>query len=263
MNYIASKIVWLVGQPLSVVFVSGILALVFGWAGARRLRAFFALVSVALLFLTLYTTMGTVLLQPLENRFERAALPVGGPGCIILLGGGIEAAVIAGRGGFEINQAGDRFVETLRLARQHPAARILISGGDGSLSGNYPGDAEVVAGFLEDFGVPRSRVIEEAESRTTFENVERTKGLLTEQNLTNCLLLTSAFHMPRAIGLFRKAGIDVLPWPADYRTSGDVGFALDFTQPSTNAQLMTTALREWLGLLAYYLAGRTHAPFPA
>lgn len=262
MIYYASKIFWLLAQPLSLAFlllVAGLLAGLLRW---RRIRTGMVALSALVLFVTLFTSTGSVLLQALEDRFPRAALPSGGPGCIVMLGGGVEAEVIAARGGFEMNQAGDRFVETLRLARDFPEARILVSGGDGSLSGRYEGDAAVAARFFDAFGIAPERLIRETGSRTTFENVTETKALLAENGLSGCLLVTSAFHMPRSVGLFRKAGLDVLPWPTDYRTTGEARLALDVTQPSTNSQLTTTALREWTGLLLYRLAGRTSALFP-
>ena len=262
MTYYASKIFWLAAQPLSLAFLLLVFGLLAGIVRWKRLRTAASVVAALLLAMTLFTSTGTVLLQRLEDRIPRAELPAGGPGCVIMLGGGVEAEVIAARGGFEMNQAGDRFIETLRLAREFPAARILISGGDGSLSGNYEGDAVVATRFFEAFGVPADRLIRETESRTTFENVENTKDLLAANGLDRCLLVTSAFHMPRSVGLFRKLGLDILPWPTDYRTTGRASLALDFTQPSTNSQLTTTALREWTGLLVYYFAGRTHALFP-
>lgn len=220
------------------------------------------LLSAAILFVTLYTSAGTVMLQALEGRFARSVLPVAGPQCIIVLGGSFEAEVIAARGGVEMNQAGDRFVETLRLLQAYPDARVLVSGGDGSFSGRYAGDATVSAAFFAAYGISPTRLIQEETSRTTFENVENTKDLLVRHGLDNCLLVTSAFHMPRAMGLFRKAGLAVVPWPTDYRTSGVASLEFDFTQPSSNAQLTTTAIREWIGLAAYYLAGRTETILP-
>ena len=262
MTYYASKIFWLAAQPLSLALLLLVLGLVAGLLKRNRLRAAASGLAALVLFLTLFTTTGSVLLQVLEDRIPRADLPAGGPSCVVMLGGGVEAEVISARGGFEMNQAGDRFIETLRLAREFPAARILISGGDGSLSGRYGGDAAVATRFFEAFGVPADRLIRETESRTTFENVANTKDLLATNGLERCLLVTSAFHMPRSVGLFRKLGLDVLPWPTDFRTTGQAGLTLDFTQPSTNSQLTTTALREWIGLLVYYFAGRTHALFP-
>ncbi|HVK91499.1 MAG TPA: YdcF family protein [Mycoplana sp.] len=262
MSYLVSKIFWLAAQPLSLAFLAIVVALVLGWLEFTRLRMLFSLLSAAILFVTLYTSAGTVMLQALENHIGKATMPSGGPGCIIVLGGSFEAEVIASRGGLEMNQAGDRFVEALRLAQSYPDARILVSGGDGSFSGRYAGDAAVAAEFFATFGISAGRLIQETTSRTTFENVENTKSLLARNGLDSCLLVTSAFHMPRAMGLFGNAGLDVLPWPTDYRTSGVARLALDFTQPSANAQLTTTALREWTGLLAYYLAGRTRTLLP-
>lgn len=262
MTFYISKIFWLVAQPLSLALLLLVAGLLGGLLKWNRVRTFASVAAALLLFVTLFTSTGAVLLQSLEDRFARAALPAGGPACIITLGGGFESEIIAARGGFEMTQAGDRFIETLRLARQFPDARILISGGDGSLSGAYEGDAVVGTRFFEAFGVPATRVIRETESRDTFENAGNTQNLLKENGLERCLLVTSAFHMPRSVGLFRKLGLEVLPWPTDYRTTGQASLALDLTQPSTNSQLMTTAAREWTGLLFYYLAGRTHAFFP-
>lgn len=260
--FLASKLFWLLAQPLSLVFVCLIIAILLDAAGWERTRGFFSALAVTVLFLTLFTSTGGYLLQTLENRFARPANPPVDVACIIILGGAFENEVMAARGGMEFNQAADRFIEGLRLARLYPDARILVSGGDGSFSGAYAGDAEASATFFSTFGIAPDRLIRDETSRTTFENATNTKDLLETNGLGNCLLVTSAFHMPRSVGLFRKLGIPVIPWPVDYRTSGQVSLWPDFSQPSLNAQLMTTAMREWTGLLAYYISGRTHAVFP-
>ena len=132
--------------------------------------------------------------------------------------------------------------------------RRVAHGGDGSFSGAYAGDAEASESFLAAFDAGGERLIREEQSRTTFENARNTRELLAAHGLSNCALVTSAFHMPRSVGLFRALDIPVIPWPTDYRTSGKLGLGLDFTQPSLNAQLTTTAVREWIGLIGYYLA---------
>ncbi len=104
-------------------------------------------------------------------------------------------------------------------------------------------------------------MIAENASRNTWENTRNTKELIAQEGLRDCLLLTSAFHMPRSLALFAKAGMTVTPWPVDYRTSGTVRLGFDLTQPSLNAQNTSTAVREWLGLLGYYAAGRIDWPF--
>jgi uncharacterized SAM-binding protein YcdF (DUF218 family) len=115
-TYYASKIFWLAAQPLSLVLLLLVFSLLVGLLKWNRLRTWASIAAALVLFLTLFTTTGSVLLQVLEDRIPRAELPAGGPGCIIMLGGGVEAEVIAARGGFEMNQAGDRFIETLARA---------------------------------------------------------------------------------------------------------------------------------------------------
>lgn len=261
--FVVSKVFWNMVQPLSLVFLFAALALLL--IGLKHLRLAAAALSFALvvLFLTLYTTLGSFLLQTLEARFPR---PAGDPpelACMIVLGGAFETEVTTARGGMDLNQAADRFVEALRLAILYPEAKILVSGGDGSLSGIYEGDAAASIRFFEAFGISRDRLIAETTSRNTDENAQNSRELLASSGLGQCLLITSAFHMPRSVGLFRKAGVEITPWPVDYRTAGNISFALDFTQPTLNSQQMSTAIREWVGLVAYRLMGRIDAVFPA
>ncbi|MCA1405732.1 YdcF family protein [Ensifer sp. IC3342] len=259
--FLASKIFWLVAQPLSFAFFSVLIGFLLALRGRARIGGVFGSLGLVVLFLTLFTTTGSYFLQILEDRFPRPSPPTELT-CIIVLGGAFENVVIDGRGGIELNQAAERFVETVRLARAYPAARILVSGGDGSLSGGYAGDAEASRAFFDALDIAPDRLVREEDSRTTFENARYTKDLLAQNRMEHCALVTSAYHMPRSIGLFRSFGIDVMPWPTDYRTSGKVRLGFDFTQPSLNAQLATTAAKEWTGLLAYYLLGRTQTILP-
>ncbi|MDX1057337.1 YdcF family protein [Sinorhizobium medicae] len=260
--FLVSKIFWFVAQPLSLAFLMLLVGVLLMLTRFRRTGGGISVFGLAVLFITLFTTAGSYFLQILEDRFPRPSPEPAELACMIVLGGAFENVVMASRGGIEMNQAAERFVETLRLARAHPGARILVSGGDGSLSGIYEGDAHASAAFFGTFGIGPERLIREGESRTTFENARNTRHLLRENGLDRCALVTSAYHMPRSVGLFRANDIEVTPWPVDYRTSGKVRLGVDFTQPSLNAQLATTAAKEWTGLLAYYLLGRTQTLLP-
>lgn len=256
-----SKIFWLLVQPLSLSFFLTFLGALAAFCGFRRSGGLLAAGSALLLFVTLYTTTGNLLLQSLENRVARPQADPAGISCMIVLGGAIENEVMSGRGGIELNAAADRYTQALRLALTNPAAKILISGGDGSFSGAYEGEAGAAQRFFAAYGISPERLVAENTSRNTFENTLNTRDVLAREGLQNCLLITSAFHMPRSLALFSKAGIAVTPFPVDYRTSGTVTPGFDFTQPSLNAQNMSTAVREWLGLLGYYAAGRIDWPF--
>ncbi|HLP70158.1 MAG TPA: YdcF family protein [Rhizobium sp.] len=260
--FLFSKLFWIVAQPLSLAFLAGLFGTVCTALRRPRMALLFLGASLAILFVTLYTSAGTVALQRLEAHVQRPEQDPVQVSCMVVLGGAFETEVTTVRGGTDLNQAADRFVETLRLALKFPRSRILVSGGDGSFGGTYEGDAAAARRFFAQFGVSEDRLTSEATSRTTFENVINSGPLLADPAMRRCLLVTSAFHMPRSLALFHMAGIELTPWPTDYRTSGSATLRLDFTQPTLNAQQTATAMREWIGLLAYYLTGRTASALP-
>ncbi|UVC09533.1 YdcF family protein [Rhizobium sp. TH2] len=259
--FMTGKLLWIVVQPLTLALIVKVLAFLMLIIGRRKLAGFLSLLAGTILFVTLFTTTGAWSLQTLEARYARPALPTD-VACMIVLGGGFDLEVTAGRGGMEMNQAADRYIEAARLARLYPVAKILVSGGDGSFSGTYKGDAELSAKFFQSMGVDPARIIMEKTSRNTIENVAETKTLLDANKLSDCLLITSAYHMPRAKALFDAEGVMTIPWPTDYRANGKVEFGLDFTQPSLNAALTSTAMREWAALLNAYLQGKSETLVP-
>ncbi|RUX98833.1 YdcF family protein, partial [Mesorhizobium sp. M7A.F.Ca.US.005.03.2.1] len=124
------------------------------------------------------------------------------------------------------------------------------------------GDAATAPRLLTALGVAADRMILENKSRNTYENAVFTKELVTPKPGETWLLVTSAFHMPRAKALFDKAGFATVPWPVDYRTSGREGVGLFRDNPADSLQATTMAIREWIGLFAYWLSGRIDQPFP-
>jgi uncharacterized SAM-binding protein YcdF (DUF218 family) len=261
MFFLVSKVFWFFIQPLNLslfLLLAGVVALFAGW---RRLAITGCLGGFAILALATWTSLGAILLNPLEERFQRPNLPDKVDG-IVVLGGGLEGAINLVRGSYELNRAGDRFVETAILARRFPDAKIVVSGGVGSLLLDGEGDAATAERLLTALGVERERLVLENDSRNTYENAVFTKRLVSPKPGESWLLVTSAFHMPRSMALFRKADFDVLPWPVDYRTSGQEGVGLLRDNPADALQNTTMAIREWIGLVAYWLSGKIASPFP-
>jgi uncharacterized SAM-binding protein YcdF (DUF218 family) len=257
-----SKIFWFFVQPLNLA----LFLLLGGWLLAivdrRWLARIASFLAVLILALSSWTSIGAMMLNPLEERFQRpAALPEKIDG-IVVLGGGLEGAINLARHGYELNNGGDRFVETAVLARRFPDAKLLISGGVGTLLLEGEGDAATAVRFFAVFGIPQERLILENESRNTAENAAFSLKLAAPKPGENWILVTSAFHMPRSVGLFRKVGFAVIPWPVDYRTSGTEGVGLFRDNPTDSLQNTTTALREWIGLVGYWLSGRIDTVFP-
>ncbi|HEV2899074.1 MAG TPA: YdcF family protein [Pseudaminobacter sp.] len=262
MFFYLSKVFGFFAQPLSfsiLLLAAGLLAVFFGW---RRTGMTLEVAALLVLVLSAWTSFGALLLEPLEERFARPSnLPATVDG-IVVLGGGFEGAVNLARGGYELNSGGDRFVEAAILARRHPGAKIVVTGGTGALILQGEGDADTAPRLLTALGVAPERLILENRSRNTYENAVFTKELVTPRPGETWLLVTSAFHMPRSMALFRKAGFDVLPWPVDYRTSGREGLGVLRDNATDAMQNTTIAIREWIGLFAYWLSGRIDEPFP-
>ena len=138
----------------------------------------------------------------------------------------------------------------------------MVSGGLDTVVLDTEGDAETAPRLLTALGIPPDRLMLENRSRNTSENALFTKEIIKPKPDETWILVTSAYHMPRAVGLFRKAGFPVVPWPADYRTSGNEG--IDMLRDNETDALGKTvvALHEWIGLIAYWLTGRIDEPLP-
>lgn len=262
MFFTLAKIFWFVVQPLGallVLLVLAVIALLVGW---RKLGTSLVVLALLVTFVSGWTSLGAMALHPLEDRFERPSPPPDDVAGIIVLGGFFEGAINLARGGYELNSSADRIVEAAILARRYPEARVVVTGGSGSLLLDGEADGSTAPRLLEALGIGRERMVLEDQSRDTYENALFTRELVEPQEGETWLLVTSAFHMPRSVMLFRRAGFDVAPWPVDYRTTGK-----DTLGPSRNNvvhTLQTTglALREWIGLVAYRVTGRTDAILP-
>ena len=260
--FIFSKLFWLIAQPLSLGFFLAFFGFLFGLFGLARIRNTLLASALIIQFLALFTTTGAVATGVLERRFQRPALLTEAPVCAIILGGGFDGTVTKIRGNTEFGAAGDRFIEGLRLARLYPDMKLVITGGDPTLDHSSEGDADIAARFYADMGLDSNRVILENQSRNTEENAAFTAPILKAQNLPTCLLITSAFHMPRSVGLFRKSGVDFTPWPVDFKTTGQETLTLDFFELGNNAMLLELSLHEYVGLLASFLSGKSDTLFP-
>jgi len=262
MFFIFSKMLGFFTEPtnaIAVICVIGI-ALVF----LQRQRVGTLLVTFGILSLLVfgYSPVGNVLLLSLTERFPKWQDDGRAPDGIIVLGGAIDADSTAARGSLEVNSAGERVTATLDLARRYPQARIVFTGGSGSLIGKSLSEAPVASEWLQRLDVARERITLEIDSRTTDENAAFTARLVTPKSGERWLLMTSAWHMPRAVGAFRRAGFDVEAYPVDWRTRGWIDATETFDSASAGLGRSDIAVHEWVGLITYWLAGRSNELLP-
>lgn len=268
MFFYVAKGLWFVLQPSCLIALLLVIGTLMVWTyWARWGRRIVALAAVLLIVAGL-SPLGNALILPLEDRFPRTDLNAGpAPTGFIVLGGFEQRLIENSRHAMALNDAGERIFEAAILARRFPNAIIAISGGDAGIVYRSGSEAKAAAKILLRLGVRRDRMVLETISRDTYENALFTKRLLTEKGLLGpnkrWVLITSAYHMPRAMGCFRKVGFDVEAYPVDYRTRGPVDLTRPFDRVSAGLSRVDAAMHEWAGLLAYWMDGRTSALFPA
>ncbi len=262
MFFVVSKILGFLTWPSNLLI--GL-----GFAGALLLPTRFAraglqclLWSLLLLAICGFSPLGNALMLPLEGRFPPWNPARGAPDGIVVLGGAFETTVAPARGEISLNEAAERMTSAVELARKYPDARIVFSGGSGQLVHDGSPEAELAARLFENLGVTAGRLITEDRSRDTDENAKFSKAIADPKPGERWLLVTSAHHMPRAIGAFRRAGFEVEAYPVDWRTRGSEDLARPFRIASDGLKRTDTAVHEWVGLLVYWFTGRSSELFP-
>lgn len=262
MFFIFSKILGFFAVPSNLLIVLGILgiALVAARRSAFGLRLMAA--SIVLLALCGLSPLGNALILPLEERFPPGAFGRGAPDGIVVLGGAFDTLVASTRSEIALNEAADRMTAAVALAHRYPSARIVFSGGSGQLMYEGPTEAQLAERLFVDLGVAKDRLLLEDRSRDTAENAAFSKQLAAPKPGERWLLVTSAHHMPRAIGAFRQVGFLVEAYPVDYRTRGPQDLLRAFASLGDGLRRTDVAAHEWLGLLIYRLSGRSSELFP-
>ena len=268
MFFYTAKGLWFLLQPSTLIALLIGYGAILIWTGWARWGRRFVTIGASLLLIAGLSPLGNALILPLEDRFPRTNLgDAPRPTGFIILGGGEDRLVGDARGAPTLNEASERIVEAAMLARRFPEAKIAFSGGDAGILYKSGSEAEGAQALLTALGVPDDRLILEAKSRDTYENAAYLKEEFTRAGELGpgerWLLITSAYHMPRAMGAFRQAGFNVEPWPVDYRTRGKADLKRPFDKVSEGLRRVDVASREWVGLLAYWLTGRSDALFPA
>jgi uncharacterized SAM-binding protein YcdF (DUF218 family) len=257
----ASKLIWCLISPdvllgLGLVWVLGLL-----WR--KRTRAATWVLGCELLVLGVIGLwpVGEWAFYPLEQRFEtNPELPDEVHG-VIVLGGAEDAVMSAIWKQPEVGAAAERVLAFMAMARRFPEAKLVFTGGTGSLVDQGTSGADCVAQLFQQQGLDVSRLMFERESRNTFENAVLTKEMVEPGENEHWLVITTAWHMPRTMGIFRKAGWPVIPWPVDHWSQPGRLWRVQW-DPAGHLCDLKTATKEWVGLLAYYVTGKTSALFP-
>jgi uncharacterized SAM-binding protein YcdF (DUF218 family) len=260
--FIISKLLWILLRPSSLLLLLGLFGLLLLFLRRRRGALTFLSLSLGGMALAVMLPIGPLLLSPLEDRFPTVTDPPAQVDGIIVLGGALETEISEARGMPSLNDAAERMTTFVTLAHRYPKAILAFTGGNGHLLRGRLTEADVARALFESLGLPADRMHYENASRTTYENAVHLKAVLAPRPEQHWILITSAWHMPRSVGLFRKAGWTVLPWPVAYKTAWRLDTLILGGLPE-RLGMIDVAIHEWVGLGAYWLLGRSSALFPA
>ena len=263
MFFYLAKIGYFFIQPSNLLIALVAIGLVLGLGKKWRTTGIrFAWAGMIGLVVCGFSPAANWLILPLEERFPRPEELDNFDG-IIVLGGAVDTIVTGARGDTALTTSGERITITARLAERLPSAKVIHTGGHGVIVSAQATEAEGAARLFEDFGIGADRVILEDASRNTWENAVFTREVVDPKPAQNWLLVTSAYHMPRSMGVFEKAGwTGLTAYPVDYRTRGERDIALGFGGASKGLRRFDIAFREWIGLAVYWATGRSVAFFP-
>lgn len=264
---IISRGIWVIIQPSNLLFMTLIISifiqqLIHSKSKYHKLASTLLRTSLIMMFVVGFTNFNSWVMWPLEKNFQQyinvtQAGPYAG---IIVLGGSERLAISTATNQANFNHASERLMASAKLAYDFPTLPIIYSGGTkhGDIGWS---ENDVAREFFENINIASNRVRFDDKSYNTHTNALESKKLIKQNEAGKWLLVTSAFHMPRAVGAFRQAGINIQPYPVDFKTTMryDDFFRWNFAE---NLFRFDLAIHEYVGLIAYYATGRSSSFFP-
>lgn len=263
-----SRGIWIIIQPSNFLFFILLISFIFQQFAQKKSYQKSLAVKVSafcfvILFFAGYTNLSSWLLYPLESRFQKYTnQATNGPySGIIVLGGSEKISISTAVVQASLNSYGERLISTAYLSRKFPELPIIHTGGTRYEPDEWS-ENDVAKKFFLDVGVNIDRIRFEDKSYNTNTNATESIKLIKEGESQKWLLVTSAFHMPRSVGAFRKVNFNIQPYPVDYKTTlkYDGFFEINFSQNLKNFDI---AIHEYVGLIAYYITGRSNELFPS
>jgi uncharacterized SAM-binding protein YcdF (DUF218 family) len=256
--FFASKIFWMIASPINLLLFAALIGVLLCYGQRADFGRGLALTAILILLAAATLPLGVLLIAPLEDRFPLPPSDLPPPEGIIVLGGAIDDGVSKAHQETVFDEGDERLTEAVVLAKRYPEARVVYTSGSSSFAGETSTEALQARKFMSQMGIPPERVTIEDKSRNTDENARFTAAIVHPEPSQRWIVVTSAFHMPRAMGIFEKAGFHSIAYPVAFRTHGRWQDDLRLTfEPTRNLRIFEIAVHEWIGLAAYWLSGRS------
>ena len=251
-----SKFFWFVFSPLNLIIIFFILGFFFNIIKIKFLSKFFYIFSFIFFFISAILPTGSYLNFLLEKKFHSFnSLPTNIDG-ILILGGATNPLLTLEFGQVSLHGSVERLTESIKLIKKFPYAKVIFAGGSGSIKHPKLDHAEVVKKFFKEMGVDANNIIYEKKSRNTYENIFYAKNIINPKKNEKWLLVTSAFHLHRALSVAEKLKWNFIPYPTDFSMLKDYDWTHHYGF-FNNISRFHEATYEWLGIIYYYYTGRS------
>ena len=256
MSFYLSKILWLIVNPFNIFIFITLFTMFLYFINFRRLSLIIYLINFIFIALISFFPIGSYLTYIIEKEFHtNTKIPKRVDG-ILILGGATNPLLFKEFDQISLNGSAERLVESVMIIRKFEKAKVIFSGGSGIVNRSDLGHSQVAKLFYKKMGVDINKIFFEDKSRNTHENIIYSKKIAKPKKNENWLLITSAFHMKRALLIAEKNNWKLIPYAVDFKNVKEFKLIPNLNLLS-NLNSFQSGLHEWLGLVAYYLMGRT------
>ena len=257
MSFYLSKVLWLIINPFNILIFLFFLNILFLFLKKNKLRIF--LLSLLLILLVSFGIFpaGKYLIYKLEKNYHNSIILSDKVDGILILGGATNPFLSNEYNQIHLNGSAERLVESIKLIIKYSNAKIIFTGGSGFISDIKLDNAKIANKFFMQVGLDTDKIIFENKSRNTYENILFSKNIAKPKKNEKWLIITSASHMNRAVFVGEKIDWILTPYAVDFNQPKKIKFIPNINILN-NFNEMQRGTYEWIGLVAYYLMGRTN-----
>ena len=256
MSFYLSKILWLIVNPFNIFIFITLFTMFLYFINFRRLSLIIYLINFIFIALISFLPIGSYLTYIIEKEFHTNTKFPDQVDGILILGGATNPLLFKEFDQISLNGSAERLVESVMIIRKFEKAKVIFSGGSGIVNRSDLGHSQVAKLFYKKIGVDINKIFFEDKSRNTHENIIYSKKIAKPKKNENWLLITSAFHMKRALLIAEKNNWKFIPYAVDFKNIKEFKLTPNLNLLS-NLNSFQSGLHEWLGLVSYYLMGRT------
>ena len=260
MSFYLSKILWLIFNPFNIFIFVTLLSIFLYFVKLRGLSLIIFLINFVFIALISFLPIGSYLIYNIEKEYHSYIKPPEKVDGILILGGATNPLFFNEYNQISLNGSAERLVESVMIIKKFDKAKVIFSGGSGIINRPDLGHSQVAKSFYKKIGIEINQIIFEDQSRNTYENIIYSKKIANPKINENWLLITSASHMKRALLIADKHNWKLIPYAVDFKNIKNFKFIPNL-KLLKNLNTFQQGSHEWLGLISYYLMGRTTKVF--